>query len=149
MLGKIKYLHNCITTPILRPPAELYWFAALFDVNKEKHHLCLKFLIVFFSQMTQGEKYLTYQIHLVHSHWRDRTPFFFFLHYTQENFCKKKPKTTDVQRQQTFIDRQSKIFLKTKEKWQEEANSSLTVIWAFKNQLSNCRSLYINNQMNR
>lgn len=59
-------------------------FSLYIHVGQRKHHLCLKFLKVFFSQMIQGEKYLT--SNLVHSHWKDRTPFF-LLCYTQENYC--------------------------------------------------------------
>lgn len=67
-------------------PSRNNLFSLCSHVGQSKHHLCLKFLKVFFILMTQGEKDLTYQIYLVHSHWWDRTNFF-PLHYTQENFC--------------------------------------------------------------
>lgn len=44
-------------------------FSLCIHAEQRKHHLCLKFLEVFFSLMIQGEKYLLYQIYLVHSHW--------------------------------------------------------------------------------
>lgn len=112
-------------------------FSLCIHVGQRKSHFCLEFLKVFFRQMIQGEKYLTCQIHLVHSHWRDRTPFF-LLHYTQENFCNFCHKETQLMcRDSKNLLLDNQIFVKNpnKVKCQVVANSPLIVIWAFKDQL--------------
>lgn len=37
-------------------------FSLCIHIGQRKHHLCLKFLKAFLSQMIQGEEYITYQI---------------------------------------------------------------------------------------